>query len=133
MCSIRIIRVGNPAILFLSHIKTGEKFAGCLFSFFLRLSKLLLDSSSMRTEYPGGGKGEKSLDAKSVQCSILLEEDTNARYVHLRLIALYFSLHDSQYGADLLCRGSGYDMRRGPKWRNSRLVVGDFRRSKSSI
>jgi hypothetical protein len=62
----------------------------------------------MRTEYPGGGKGEKSLDAKSVQCSesILLGEDTNARYVHIRLLALYFSLHDSQYGADLLCRGA---------------------------
>lgn len=45
---------------------------------------------------------------------ILLGGQTNARYVYLRLRALYFSFHDSQYDADLLGRGSGYDMMRGP-------------------
>lgn len=63
-----------------------------LFFFFL-LSKLLLDSSLMRTEYPGGGTGEKSLDAKSVQCSILLGGNSNARFVHLRLVAHSISLY----------------------------------------
>lgn len=94
-------KVRNPAILFLSHIKTGEKFAGCLFSFFpssFQIASRLLINADGVPRTPGGRKGEKSLDAKSVQRSILLGGHTNARYVHLRLVALYFSLRDSQYG-----------------------------------
>lgn len=58
---------------------------------------------------------------------------SNARYVQLRLDVLYLSLCDPQHDADLVCRGLGYDMMRGPKWRNSRFQVGAFRRTQNSI
>lgn len=77
-------KVRNPAILFLSHIKTGEKFVGCPFSFFpssFQIASRLLINADGVPRTTGGGKGEKSLDAKSVQCSILLGGHTNARYV----------------------------------------------------